>query len=149
MKEKAYLHVNTRFDHDGQADLDLRSTLGLGIGRQIVDREERKLSVEGGLSVIDENYGRAPDARFHGSRFALHYEQRVEPDGFTLYHASELLVSLESAADYLYQSKSGLRFPLGGQLSWRTQTKFNPGAIPAAGKKANAAALLFKLDCAL
>lgn len=149
MKEKTYLNANTRLDHDGQADLDLRSTLGLGIGRQIVDRQELKLSVEGGLSLVDEDYGSVPDERFPGSRFALNYEQRFRPGGFTLYHGSELLMSLESAADYLYQSKSGLRFPLGGQLSLSTQMNFNYDAVPAAGKKTNDAALIFKLDYSL
>lgn len=148
-KEKTYLNANTRFDHDGQADLDLRSTFGLGIGRQIVDREELKLSVEGGLSLVNEDYGNAPDERFPGSRFALNYEQMFMEGGFTLYHGSELLMSLESTADYLYQSKSGIRFPVGKQLSLGTQLNFDYDAVPAAGKKTTDTALIFKLDYSL
>lgn len=149
LKEKTYLYANTRFDHDGQADLDLRSTLGVGVGRQIVDRDDLKLSIEGGVSLVSENYGSAPDERFPGARLALNYEQAFWDGRFTLFHGGDVLMSLESPQDYLYQSRTGIRLPIGKQLSLGTQVNFDYDAVPAAGKQTTDTALIFKLDYTL
>lgn len=149
LADKTYLYANTRFDHDGQTDLDLRSTLGVGAGRQIFDRKELKLSVEGGVSLVSEDYGSAPDTRFPGARVALNYEQGVWDDRATLFHDSELLLSLETLEDYLYRSRTGLRVPVSEKLSLGTQVNFDYDAVPAAGKQSSDTALIFKLDYAL
>jgi len=146
LKEKTYLYANTRFDPDDQADLDLRSTLGVGAGRQIFDRQDLNLSIEGGLSLVNEDYGSAPDERFPGARLALNYEQTFLDKRFTLFHGSDVLVSLESPQDYLYQSRTGIRLPVGKQLSLGTQVNFDYDAVPAAGKDTTDTALIFKLD---
>lgn len=149
LEDRIYLYVNTRFEHDGQADLDLRSALGLGAGRQIFERDDLKLSLEGGPSLVNEDYGGAPDERFPGARFALGYEQDVWRGRVRLFHHSELLLSLESLEDYLYQSRTGVRVPVGKQLSLGTQVNFDYDAVPAAGKDSTDTALIFKLDYAL
>lgn len=99
--------------------------------------------------MINEDYGSAPDERFPGARFALNYEEVFLDGGFTLYHGGELLMSLESTADYLYQSRSGISFPVGKQLSLGTQLNFDYDAVPAAGKETTDIALIFKLDYSL
>lgn len=147
--DKTYVYANTRFDHDGQADLDLRSTLGVGAGRQIFDRDALKLSMEGGVSLVSEDYGNAPDSRFPGARVALDYEQKVWDGRLTLFHGSELLLSLESLEDYLYRSRSGVRVPVTTKLSLGTQVNFDYDAVPATGKQSSDTALIFKLDYAL
>ena len=149
LKEKSYLYVNTRFDHDGQADLDLRSTLGVGAGRQLVERDDLKLSLEGGVTLVSENYGSAPDQRFPSARLGLKYEQLFWQGRLTLFHNADALLSLESIADYLYQSRTGIRVPLGNQLSLGSQVNLDYDAVPAAGKDTTDTALIFKLDYAL
>lgn len=149
IEDRTYLYANTRFDHDGQTDLDLRSTLGVGAGRQIFDRKGLKLSAEGGVSLVSEDYGSAPDTRFPGARFALNYEQAVWDDRVTLFHDSEVLLSLEEVEDYLYRSRTGLRVPVSEKLSLGTQVNFDYDAVPAAGKQSSDTALIFKLDYAL
>ncbi|KVW99617.1 DUF481 domain-containing protein [Thiobacillus denitrificans] len=149
LKGKTYLYANTRFDHDGQADLDLRSTLGVGIGRQFVDRGDLKFALEGGASLVSEDYGSAPDERFPSARFGLKYEQAFWQGRLKLFHNSDVLLSLESLADYLYQSRTGVRVPMGNGLSLGTQVNVDYDAVPAAGKDTTDTALIFKLDYAL
>lgn len=144
--ERKYFYANTHFDHDGQADLDLRSTLGVGMGRQFIERDDLKLSLEGGLSLVSEDYASAPDARFPGARAGARYEQAVWQGRLNLFHNSDLLLSLESLDDYLYQSRTGVRIPMGNGLSLGTQVNFDYDAVPAAGKGSADTALLFKLD---
>lgn len=149
LARKTFLYANTRFDHDNQADLDLRSTVGAGAGRQIFDRDDLKLSVEGGLSLVNEDYGSAEDQQFPGARAALRYEQAVWGDRLRLFHDSDLLLSLEAIDDYLYQSRTGVRVPMGEKLSVGAQVNVDYDAVPAAGKDTTDTALIFKLDYAL
>lgn len=144
--EKTYFYANTRFDHDGQAGLDLRSTLGVGAGRQLYERDDLKLSLEGGLSMVNEDYADATDTRFPGARVGVRYEQAFWDDRLKLFHNSDLLLSLKSLDDYLYQSRTGFRVPVGNGFSLGSQVNFDYDAVPAAGKGSTDTSLLFKLD---
>lgn len=149
LNERTYFYANSRFDHDAQADLDLRSTLGIGAGRQLFDRSDLKLSVEGGLSLVNEDYGSAPDERFPGARAALKYEQGLWENRLRLFHSGDLLVSLESLDDYLYQSRTGIRVPMGNGLSLGAQLNVDYDNVPAPGKQTTDTALIFKMDYTL
>ncbi|MFP5403152.1 MAG: YdiY family protein [Gammaproteobacteria bacterium] len=149
LAERTYVYANTRFDHDGQADLDLRSTLGVGVGRQFVERDDLKFSLEGGLSLVHEDYGVAPDERFPGARAALRYEQGFWNNRLRAFHSSDLLLSLETIEDYLLQTRSGFRVPMGNGLSLGAQVNLDYDAVPATGKDSTDTALLFKLDYTL
>lgn len=149
LAERTYVYANTRFDHDGQADLDLRSTLGVGVGRQFVERDDLKVSFEGGLSLVHEDYGLVPDERFPGARAALRYEQGFWGNRLRVFHGSDLLLSLEAIEDYLLQTRSGFRVPMGNGLSLGAQVNLDYDAVPAAGKDSTDTALLFKLDYTL
>lgn len=146
---RTYFYANTRFDHDGQADLDLRSTIGGGVGRQILDRDDLKLSIEGGLSLVKEDYAHAPDERFPGARVGARYEQDVWQGRLTLFHTGDLLLSLESLDDYLYQSRTGFRVPVGNGLSLGSQVNFDYDGVPAAGKNSADTTVIVKLDYTL
>jgi putative salt-induced outer membrane protein YdiY len=146
---QTYLYVNTRFEHDSQADLDLRSALGLGAGRQIVDRPDLSLAIEGGLSAVNEDYGSATDTRFPGARFALNYEQALWAERVRLFHNSNVLLSLESADNYLYRSRTGLRMPVNEHFGVGTQVNFDYDNVPAIGAEKTDTALIFNLDYTL
>ena len=143
---RTYYYANTRFDHDSQADLDLRSTFGLGVGRQLIDRKDKTLSIEGGVSLVNENYASAESQRFPSARTALKYEQTFLGGRLTLFHHSDFLFSLESWDDTLYQTRTGLRLPVGNGLSLGTQVNVDYDPVPAAGRETTDTAVIFKLD---
>lgn len=149
LEDRTYFYASTRFDHDGQADLDLRSTVGVGAGRQVVERDDLKFSFEGGLSLVNEDYGSAPDTRFPGARLGLKYEQAFWQKRLTAYHGSDLLLSLDAIDDYLLQTRTGVRLPIGNGLSFAAQLNADYDAVPAVGKESTDTALIFKLDYAI
>lgn len=146
---KAYWYANTRFERDDEADLDLRSTLGLGAGWQIADTQTRSLALEGGLSYANEDYGSAPDQRFPGARLALKAEQSLWNDRVRLFHDSDLLLNLESADDYLLRTRTGVRVPVAEHLSLGTSVNYDYDNVPAPGKKTTDTALIFQVDYAI
>lgn len=146
LAKRSYVYANTQFQRDRQADLDLRSTLGLGAGRQFFDRHDLRLALEGGVSLVSEDYGSAEDQRFPGARLAFNYEQAFWQGKLTLFQNSDLLLSLEELEDYLLQTRTGVRLPVGNGLSFGGQVNYDYDAVPAAGKKSSDTALIFKLD---
>ena len=145
LKEKTYLYATGLFEQDTQAGLNLRTSLGFGAGRQIFEEKHRNLSLEGGLSYVNEDYETPPDQNFPSLRAAIKYDQLFWGDQLKFFHASELLASLEDSSDYLLKSRTGIRMPVGKTLNISTQVNWDFDNLPAPGKKSTDTAMIFSL----
>jgi preprotein translocase subunit YajC len=75
--QKWYLWSGVGFEHDKFADLNLRTTTGLGPGYQILETERTQLSVEGGASYIWENFDSSKDNDYVAARWALNFKHQL------------------------------------------------------------------------
>jgi len=75
--QKWYLWSGVGFEHDKFADLNLRTTTGLGPGYQILETERTQLSVEGGASYIWENFDSSKDNGYVAARWALNFKHQL------------------------------------------------------------------------
>lgn len=144
-KDKSYLYTVGLFENDTQADLDLRTSLGFGAGRQIFEEARRNLSLEGGLSYVNEDYGTAADQSFPSLRAALKYDQLFWDERLKFFHASELLASVDDTSDYLLKTRTGIRIPVGKTLNLSTQVNLDYDNLPAPGKDSTDSAVLFSV----
>lgn len=144
-RDKRYSYTVGLFESDTQADLNLRTSLGFGAGWQIFEEARRNLSLEGGLSVVNEDYETAPDQNFPSLRAALKYDQLFWDDRLKFFHASELLASIEDSSDYLIKTRTGIRIPVGKSLNFGTQINLDYDALPAPGKDSTDTALIFSV----
>jgi len=62
--------------HDRQADLELRSTLGVGDG-QLFERDDLRLAFEGGVSRVNQDFRGVADESFPGTCLAFNYAQAL------------------------------------------------------------------------
>lgn len=145
LAEKTYLYVSGLFEHDAQADLNLRTSLGFGGGRQFFEGPRRNLSLEGGLSFVSEDYEIAPDNSFPSLRVALKYDQLFWEDRLKFFHASDVLMSTEDANDWLLKTRTGVRVPVAKSLNLSTQVNVDYDNLPAAGKDELDTALIFSV----
>ncbi|MEA3230479.1 MAG: DUF481 domain-containing protein, partial [Thermodesulfobacteriota bacterium] len=56
ISQKWFWYALSLFEHDDFKDLDLRSTLGTGIGYQVFESDLLNLSFSAGPAYIDENF---------------------------------------------------------------------------------------------
>jgi putative salt-induced outer membrane protein YdiY len=84
LTKKLFINVNTIFTNDEFRDLDLRTAFGVGLGYQIIDTPEFKLTANGGIGWVNENFFVAPDDDYT----AAHESATVEY--YTLAHRLEL-----------------------------------------------------------
>ena len=131
--KKWYGYANATGEQDDFKDLDLRITVGVGAGYQFIESERTNLSLEGGLSYVNENYITAPDNSFVAGRWGLRFDHFILPKSlqYFLYHTG--LQSLESSDDLILFTSTGFRVPfykdlnLTAQMNWEYDKSPSPG----------------------
>jgi putative salt-induced outer membrane protein YdiY len=135
LTKKRYLYVNARFEHDKYQDLNLRTSIGAGLGHQFWETDTKNLSVEGGLSYVNENFYAANDDSYAAFRWGLDYDQYFFDKAFQFFHRHEGTISLQNSSDVLISAKTGVRIPLSRNLSTSAEVDVDWDNTPVAGKK--------------
>jgi putative salt-induced outer membrane protein YdiY len=133
--KKWYGYANATGEQDEFKDLDLRVSLGVGVGYQFIESDRTNLSLEGGLSYVDENYIIAEDNSFAAGRWALKFDHFILPKSlqYFLYHTG--LQSVEDSDDLILFTQTGFRIPFYKNLNITAQFNWEYDKSPSPGKK--------------
>jgi putative salt-induced outer membrane protein YdiY len=134
---KWFLYGSSLFEHDEFADLDLRTTLGAGLGHQFFESEELNLSASAGVAYIIENYDVADDEEFPGGQWQIQYDQYFFNKRLQLFHQNRGYISLEDADDWKIDTSQGVRIPLvkGFVSTFQYDYDYNHNPSPGAASK--------------
>jgi hypothetical protein len=129
---RTYWYVQNVIDREAQADLDLRIRLGPGLGRRLVDTEKWKLTGEGGIAWINEEFSsdESDDQSYLAGRVFWEALRRINPR-LELFHTGEWFPSLESFKDHLVQIQGGARTRLTQRLSLEGKVIWDYDTTPA------------------
>lgn len=133
LSEKWYLYSNALFESDEFKDLDLRTALGVGAGYQFLETELTNLSLEAGLSYVNENYDEAEDDSFSSGRWAINFDRYLLHKALQFFHFHEGYVNLEDTDDIVFKSRTGFRVPLYKSLTATAQYNYDRDSQPAPG----------------
>ena len=128
LSQRWFLFNSASFKKDDFEDIDLRTTLSAGTGYQFYERDDLNLFFETGLSYIDENFDRAPDESNFGLNYSINYDQKIS--WIKLFHLQEAIAG--SDIDFIFQSKTGLQFPITSGFHLNTEFHFDWDADPPA-----------------
>ncbi|HEY8569816.1 DUF481 domain-containing protein [Microbulbifer sp.] len=114
--EKWFAAGNSAFLHEEARNLDLSTTVGLGLGYLFFDTDKAAFSIQGGMSsvkdeFIDPTLSETSDKRYAAGRTAWDFRYKFEL-GPEVYYNQELLQSLDRSADYQSNAEIGVRTPL-------------------------------------
>ena len=138
LAEKTYAYGNTSADSDYGSNLDLRYTLGAGLGHEFRNDETWSIDGEFGLSYVDESYkvdpfnppASDPDAAFIAARIAYGFTYNgSETWGF--YHSGQVYPSLENADDIFARLDTGAKTNLTETMFAQIQWVFDYDNTPA------------------
>ncbi|MCG2778037.1 MAG: DUF481 domain-containing protein [Desulfobacterales bacterium] len=135
LSEKWYFYTNALFEMDEFKDLNLRSTVGVGVGHQFIETPLTNLSLEAGLSYINEDYDEAEDDNFSAGRWSLNYDRFLVDKFLQFFHFHEGYVSLEDTSNVLIRSRTGFRIPVYKSLNVTAQYNFDWDSQPAPGRE--------------
>jgi putative salt-induced outer membrane protein YdiY len=145
LTDKLYSYAHTLFERDDFQDLNLRSTLGLGLGYQIFDTKRTSLFVEAGVSYFNEDYDVAEDDHYTSARESMGFEFQIVPERIRFFHLHELYYSLEESDSYYLRSEQGFRFLLFRNFFANVQVDYNYNRQPAPGRRNYDANTIFGL----
>lgn len=128
--KKWFSYLNTIQEKDRFRDIKLRSTYGVGTGYQIFEGEKLNLSVEGGVSLIKQDYYEESDDSHAALRWAVNYNQYLFDSFVQAFHRHEVLYTPRDPSQILVYSSTGLRFPFIFGLSASTQLDYNYDSRP-------------------
>lgn len=135
--KKWYGYANAAAEKDEFKDLDLRTTLGIGAGYQIIESERTNLSIEVGPSYVNEDFIVAEDNSYIAGRWGLRFDYYILPKSlqYFLYHTG--LQSLEESEDLTLFTQTGFRIPLYKNLNLAAQFNWEYDKSPSPGKEKN------------
>lgn len=107
-----YGYLGADFEKDKFKDLDLRSVFGTGLGYQFFNRDDLKLSLEGGASYTDENFRKGDDDQYAGLGWALNWEQQLFGGGMDFFHRHRGIKGLDAMDNFIINAQTGVKFPL-------------------------------------
>jgi hypothetical protein len=86
ISRRLFVNANSIFTNDPFRDLDLRTALGAALGYQVVDAALAKLSVQGGLGWVNENFEAGLDDSYTALREGAKLDVLLAADRITLFH---------------------------------------------------------------
>lgn len=140
-----YLFIKALATQDDLEDLRLRSTLGVGYGRQLIESRKRNLAVEVGLSAIKEDYSLSPDKEFPSLGLVVKFDRRLFDDTVKVFNIADYSVNLEDGKDSIFKNRSGFRIPIAKGLNFSTQLELEYDNLPALNQKKTDSSLLFSV----
>ncbi|WP_293775661.1 YdiY family protein [uncultured Oxalicibacterium sp.] len=135
LNAKDYVFVSAKAENDKMADLELRTSLGTGYGRQFIETPQTKLSGELGLNYVKERYYVAPDESFPTLSLGVKYDRKFWDDKLVFFEYLSIDASLEDASDTLVRNRVGFRVPISKGLNLSTQFNLDYDNQPVPGKK--------------
>ena len=134
---KWFLYANTLFQHDKFADLDLRSTLGVGVGHQFFESDTLNLSAAVGPAWVDEDFDEADDEDYSAGQWLINYDQYFFNKFVQLFHRQTGFIKLADTNRWFINTRQGLRFPIykGFTTTLQYNYDYNNDPSPAAEEK--------------
>lgn len=132
--DRFYWLAQLTAETDKNASVDLRTTVGGGLGYQFLDNEKWKLSGEAGLSWLDERFATDEDNAYLALRAAYKVDW-IPNDIWSLSQAIQVFPSLEDIDDIYAKVDTRLKVNISGSLFAQLQWIYDWNNTPAAGKE--------------
>ncbi|MFN0059616.1 MAG: YdiY family protein [Planctomycetota bacterium] len=152
LTRRLFTYANAQFEGDDFADLNLRSTLGAGLGYQFVDgkRDNKNWAFyeEAGISFVDEDLDVGSDTRYAAARVAGKLNWDIIEKRLAFFHFHEILPGLEDKDDVNANTQTGVRIAINANLYANFQVNYKWDNTPAPGINRGDTEYLWGIGCA-
>ena len=130
--EKLFWNNTLSFKRNTLQELDLRTSIGTGLGYQFFDSQELRLSTTAGLSYVREEFEVQAGEDFMALQLGLDYEHQWF-DWLRFFHSLQTLNSLENVDDFVLRTRTGLRYPISDSFVASLQVNVDYDNTPSEG----------------
>lgn len=143
LSKKVFLNASGLLEKDTFQRLNLRTTLGAGLGYQFLDTRRTTLSGELGAAYVNEHYTNAPSMQTPSSRWGVRWEYAVIPDRIRLFHRHEGFYDLNTGNAMRVIAEQGVRVTLYKNLFFNLEYDLRYNTQPAPGRLKTDEAFIF------
>ena len=135
LTEKLFVNANGIFTNDRFRDLDLRTALGAGLGYQFFDTARVKLTANGGLGWVDENFILALDNDYTAARESAALDIFIVPDRIQFFHKHDGYFGVEGDDDLFFKTQNGFRLSVVANFVTTLQYDLDYTKTPSPGRQ--------------
>ena len=145
LSQKWFVYANATGEKDEFKDLDLRTSAGVGSGYQFLETEMTNLSLEAGVSYVNEDHITAEDTEYTAGRWGLRFEHFFLKKALQFFHFNTGLQSFEDSDDLVIYTQTGFRLPLYKNLNATFQFNYDYDNSPSPGRETADTAVIVSL----
>jgi putative salt-induced outer membrane protein YdiY len=135
LNTRLFVNANAIFTDDRFRDIDLRSAYGAGLGYQIVDMPSARLSVDGGIGYVDENFQVAEDDSYAAVRETTKLDVIVIRDRLTVFHQHDGYFGVTGDDNLFVNTSNGVRLTVLGGLLTTLRLDVDYDRSPSPGRR--------------
>ena len=135
LTSRLFLNANGIFTNDRFRDLDLRTALGAGVGYQVLDTPFARLTANGGLGWVNEDFMAAMDNDYAAARESAALDLFLIPNRVQFFHKHDGYFGLEGDNNRFITSQNGFRLSIVRNFVTTLQYDIDYDASPSPGRR--------------
>ena len=135
LTQRLFVNGNAIFTNDRFRDLDLRGAYGAGIGYQVLQGPAIKLSVDGGVGYVREDFDVAADDSYAAVRESGMLDLVLVPDRVVLFHRHDGYFGVTGEDNLFMQAKTGVRVSIAAGFVTTVRVDVDYDRSPAPGRE--------------
>lgn len=135
LTSRLFVNANSIFTNDRFRDLDLRTALGAGIGYQFFDTPRVKLTANGGLGWVNEDFIVALDNDYVAAKESAALDIFIVIDRIQFFHKHDGYFGLEGDDNLFIKAQNGFRLGVMKNFVTTIQMDLDYDPSPAPGRR--------------
>ena len=143
VSKKVFIESFGMLEKDTLQNLQLRSTIGSGLGYQFIDTPRTTLSLSIGLAHVNEHFTNSPSNQTPSGRWSLRWEHSLWPDKVKLFHRHEGFYDINAGNALRLNADQGIRITVYKNLFFNVEYDLRLNTQPAPGRKTTDESVIF------
>jgi putative salt-induced outer membrane protein YdiY len=143
VSKQVFIESFGMLEKDTLQNLQLRSTIGSGLGYQFYETARTTLSLSIGLAHVNEHFTNSPNTQTPSGRWSLRWEHGLWPDRVKLFHRHEGFYDITAGNAFRINADQGVRITVYKNFFFNVEYDFRLNSQPAPGRKMTDEAVIF------
>jgi len=143
LSKQIFIESFGMLEKDTLQNLQLRSTIGSGLGYQFYESARTTLSLSLGLAHVSEHFTNSPNTQTPSGRWSLRWEHAVWPDRVKVFHRHEGFYDVNAGNAFRINADQGVRITVYKNLFFNVEYDLRLNTQPAPGREKIDESLIF------
>ncbi|MCW5788174.1 MAG: DUF481 domain-containing protein [Nitrospira sp.] len=143
VSKQIFIETFGMLEKDTLQNLQLRSTIGSGLGYQFFETARTTLALSVGLAHVNEHFTNSPNTQTPSARWSVRWEHALWPDRVKVFHRHEAFYDLNAGNAFRVNADQGVRITVYKNLFFNVEYDLRVNTQPAPGRKTTDEAVIF------